>query len=120
MRSPCAWPSSRDLPELDLLLGASGCRRTRCSASGALSATAHRLVPLLRSVAELEGLMAGMRAREFRTELAGERAGGSAAVAAERSRALEEQVRRHAGACGRARGTRAVLHVAGPSSRRPR
>ncbi|GIL57051.1 hypothetical protein Vafri_12185 [Volvox africanus] len=51
-----------------------------------------RLVMERNRVAELEGLLAGMRAREFRVELASDRNGGQLAVLGERNKALEQQV----------------------------
>ncbi|EFJ50664.1 basal body protein [Volvox carteri f. nagariensis] len=41
---------------------------------------------------QLEGLLASMRAREFRVELASDRSGGQLAVLGERNKALEQQV----------------------------
>lgn len=52
-------------------------------------------------VAELEGLLAGMRAREFRSDFASDRAGGQLAVMVDRNRALEEQVGRPRRGCDR-------------------
>ncbi len=44
-------------------------------------------------VAELEGLLAGMRAREFRSELSVDKSGSQLAMLEQRNRLLEEQVR---------------------------
>lgn len=46
-----------------------------------------------RRVAELEGLLAGMRAREFRSELSVDKSGSQLAMLEQRNRLLEEQVR---------------------------
>lgn len=44
-------------------------------------------------VAELEALMAGMRAREYKTDLVSKHGGSQVAIMQERNRILEEQVR---------------------------
>jgi hypothetical protein len=44
-------------------------------------------------VAELEALMAGMRAREYRSDLSSTKSGSQLAVMQERNRILEDQVR---------------------------
>lgn len=44
-------------------------------------------------MAELEALMAGMRAREYKTDLVSKHGGSQVAIMQERNRILEEQVR---------------------------
>lgn len=43
-------------------------------------------------MAELEGLLAAQRAREYRSELDGARSGGQLGAVQQRNRVLEEQV----------------------------
>ncbi|GFR41794.1 hypothetical protein Agub_g2559, partial [Astrephomene gubernaculifera] len=67
--------------------------RARLDDAAAEAANLNQRLTMERTrVAELEGLLAGMRAREFRTELASDRSGTQLSVLVERNRALEEQV----------------------------
>ncbi len=52
-----------------------------------------RLVLERSRVSELEGLLAGMRAREFRSGLEVDKSGGQLGLLQERNRILEDQVR---------------------------